>query len=109
MESGDCSTSSSKTTSAALSMRQTPCNREEVVTKQKRLSAAATKPPPGKSAAERIPAHATNEANCPTATSAAEFVPSSRELPVLAKAASKCQGCRLYCSATQVVFGEGPT
>jgi DNA polymerase len=81
---------------------------EEMVAKQRRLSAPTTKSPPGKSAAERIPAHATTEANCPTATSAAEFVPSSRELPVLAKAAAKCQGCRLYCSATQVVFGEGP-
>jgi DNA polymerase len=80
-----------------------------MVTKQRRAFAARrTKAPPGKSAAERIPAHATNEANCPTATSAAEFVPASRELSVLSKAASKCRGCRLYCSATQVVFGEGP-
>jgi DNA polymerase len=81
---------------------------EEMVAKQRRLAAATTKAPPGKSAAERIPAHARADADCPTATSAAEFVPPSRELPVLAKAAAKCQGCRLYCSATQVVFGEGP-
>ncbi len=29
-------------------------------------------------------------------------------LPVLARAASKCRGCDLYCHATQTVFGQGP-
>jgi len=48
------------------------------------------------------------QAGCPTATSAAEFLPKKLELPVLAKAARKCQGCQLYCNATQTVFGEGP-
>jgi DNA polymerase len=89
-------------------IKDAPRRVEEMVAKQRRLSRATTKAPPGKSAAERLPAHATTDANCPTATSAAEFVPASHELPVLAKAAAKCQGCRLYCSATQVVFGEGP-
>ena len=46
--------------------------------------------------------------DCPTATSAAEFVPPARELPALRRAAPKCRGCPLYCNATQVVFGEGP-
>jgi uracil-DNA glycosylase len=58
--------------------------------------------------AGRIAVSAKDDPNCPVATSAAEFVPPSRELPVLAKAAAKCRGCKLYCNATQVVFGEGP-
>lgn len=48
---------------------------------------------------------------CPTTTSAADFLPPASkrlELPVLAKYARKCQGCGIYCNATQVVFGEGP-
>jgi probable DNA metabolism protein len=44
----------------------------------------------------------------PVAKSAALFVPATRELPVLRAAAAKCQGCDLYCHATQTVFGEGP-
>lgn len=40
--------------------------------------------------------------------SAAEFLPKSRSLPVLAKAAQQCEGCDLYKHATQAVFGEGP-
>jgi DNA polymerase len=39
---------------------------------------------------------------------AAEFVPASRELPVLRLAIQNCKGCDLYCHATQAVFGEGP-
>jgi DNA polymerase len=89
-------------------IKDAPRRVEEMVAKQRRLSVATTKAPPSKSAAERTLARATPDADCPTATSAAEFVPPSRELPVLAKAAAKCQGCRLYCSATQVVFGAGP-
>ena len=42
------------------------------------------------------------------AKSAAPFVPATLELPVLRAAAAKCQGCDLYCHATQTVFGEGP-
>ena len=45
---------------------------------------------------------------CPTTTSAADFLPAKLELPLLAKAAAKCQGCDIYCNATQTVFGEGP-
>jgi uracil-DNA glycosylase len=77
------------------------------VAKQRRASANATAAlPPAR--ATRTPASAADDANCPTATSAAEFVPPSRELPALAKAAARCRGCKLYCNATQVVFGEGP-
>ena len=48
------------------------------------------------------------KAACPTTTSAADFLPSKLELPVLARAAQKCQGCGIYCNATQTVFGQGP-
>jgi uracil-DNA glycosylase len=39
-------------------------------------------------------------------TSAAEFVPEERSLPILAKAVQECHGCDLYRNATQAVFGE---
>ena len=74
-------------------LKDAPARVEAMVAKQRR-TAAATAPK--------------GDPNCPTATSAAEFVPPSRELPALAKAAAKCRGCQLYCNATQVVFGEGP-
>jgi uracil-DNA glycosylase len=41
-------------------------------------------------------------------TSAAEFVPHSRSLRTLRKAAADCRGCPLWRDATQTVFGEGP-
>lgn len=40
-------------------------------------------------------------------SSAAEFVPSSRSLTTLARAAQRCRGCDLYEDATQAVFGQG--
>jgi DNA polymerase len=40
--------------------------------------------------------------------SAAEFLPRSRRLSDLRKAAEGCRGCELWKDATQVVFGEGP-
>jgi uracil-DNA glycosylase len=40
--------------------------------------------------------------------SASQFLPFSRDLTSLAEAARVCQGCSLYASATQTVFGEGP-
>jgi probable DNA metabolism protein len=40
--------------------------------------------------------------------SATAFVPESRDLVELSKAAHFCQGCDLYKHATRVVFGEGP-
>lgn len=43
----------------------------------------------------------------PAANTAADFVPDSRSLPVLAAAAGRCHGCELYRHATQEVFGEG--
>ena len=41
------------------------------------------------------------------ASSAAAFVPGSRNLKVLASASRDCHGCDLYKNATQTVFGEG--
>jgi DNA polymerase len=40
--------------------------------------------------------------------SAAEFVPASRSLSTLRRAASGCRGCPLWKDATQTVFGAGP-
>ena len=51
---------------------------------------------------------AKTKADKPAAKSAAQFVPPTLELPVLRRAAAGCQGCDLYCHATQTVFGEGP-
>jgi uracil-DNA glycosylase len=39
--------------------------------------------------------------------SAAEFVPPSRSLPALRRAAKGCHGCPLWRDATQTVFGSG--
>jgi DNA polymerase len=39
--------------------------------------------------------------------SAADFLPAKRTLEALRDAARSCQGCELYKSATQTVFGEG--
>jgi DNA polymerase len=41
------------------------------------------------------------------APSAARFVPASRSLETLRRAAKSCEGCDLYKYATQTVFGEG--
>jgi uracil-DNA glycosylase family protein len=41
-------------------------------------------------------------------TSAAQWVPLTRDLDQLRAAAQACRGCELYQHATQVVFGEGP-
>lgn len=40
-------------------------------------------------------------------SSAAEWVPDSKDLGQLRAAATQCEGCELYARATQVVFGEG--
>jgi uracil-DNA glycosylase family protein len=40
--------------------------------------------------------------------SAAKFVPRSRSLPTLQRAAKGCHGCPLWKDATQTVFGLGP-
>jgi DNA polymerase len=56
----------------------------------------------------RVPAGGTNEANCPTGTSAAEFIPHTTSLAVMREAVNRCRGCPIYCNATQGVFGEGP-
>lgn len=45
----------------------------------------------------------------PKVTGTAEpFLPARRTLPALRSAAASCQGCALYLTATQTVFGEGP-
>lgn len=44
----------------------------------------------------------------PEHTSAADFVPDSRSLKALRRAAADCCGCPLYKDATQTVFGAGP-
>src|SRR5687768_3839866 len=49
----------------------------------------------------------TPKTECPTTWSAADFLPRKLELPLLIKASKNCQGCPLYCNATQTVFGEG--
>ena len=41
--------------------------------------------------------------------SAATYLPAERAIESLREAASCCQGCNLYCHATQTVFGEGPS
>ncbi len=41
-------------------------------------------------------------------TSVADFLPPTRDLPHLIRAAAKCEGCPLYRNATQTVFGRGP-
>ena len=43
------------------------------------------------------------------APSAQPFIPPTRNVHELAKAAKGCQGCPLYEHATQTVFGEGPS
>jgi DNA polymerase len=42
-------------------------------------------------------------------TSAADFLPERRSLPVLRDASKKCRGCNLWEKGTQTVFGEGAT
>jgi uracil-DNA glycosylase family protein len=40
--------------------------------------------------------------------SAADFLPTKRDLKSLQRAAENCEGCPLYREATQTVFGQGP-
>jgi uracil-DNA glycosylase family protein len=42
-----------------------------------------------------------------TFTSAAEFFPTSRNIPMLEAAAKECRACDLWRTGTQTVFGEG--
>lgn len=42
-----------------------------------------------------------------TTTSAADFLPASRDLEDLARASETCRGCELYKDASQTVFGAG--
>lgn len=55
------------------------------------------------------PASLVRNPECPTPMSAVGFLPAKLELTTLARAAKKCRGCPIYCNATQVVFGQGPT
>jgi DNA polymerase len=43
------------------------------------------------------------------AESAADFLPSDRDVPHLREAAASCRGCELWEDATQVVFSTGPS
>ena len=43
-----------------------------------------------------------------SAPGAASFIPKTRDLEELRRAAAACQGCDLYRHATQTVFGRGP-
>lgn len=45
----------------------------------------------------------------PDAAIAAAFLPTDLSLPALREAAARCTGCALYKTATQTVFGMGPT
>jgi DNA polymerase len=40
-------------------------------------------------------------------TSAADYLPDKRTLPILRDASKKCKGCDLWTKGTQTVFGEG--
>ena len=51
---------------------------------------------------------APDDANPGGKRSAAPFVPDTTSVRTLAAAAHECQGCDLYKTATQVVFGAGP-
>jgi DNA polymerase len=42
------------------------------------------------------------------AGSAADFLPASRRLGTLRRAAAGCRGCELWRDATETVFGDGP-
>ena len=81
-------------------LKDAPRRVEEMMKRQARQTAARRD-------ATDSPAAATAD-NCPTGASAAEFIPKSTSLKVLAEAAQTCRGCALYCNATQAVFGEGP-
>jgi len=50
-----------------------------------------------------------DEANPGGHQSAAPFVPNTTSVRVLGAAAHKCRGCDLYKTATQAVFGAGPS
>jgi DNA polymerase len=43
-----------------------------------------------------------------SAATAADYLPKTRSLRTLATAAADCQGCELYESASQTIFGVGP-
>jgi DNA polymerase len=49
----------------------------------------------------------TTAARARSPADATPFVPRTRSLPALARAARACRGCHLYRRATQTVFGEG--
>jgi probable DNA metabolism protein len=80
-------------------LRDAPRRVEEMVNKSNAIAK-----PSGENAFQK----GGKESGCPTAASAAEFLPARIELPQLIAAAKHCQGCSIYCNATQTVFGEGP-
>jgi DNA polymerase len=50
-----------------------------------------------------------NDANPGSERSAAPFVPKTTSIKALSAASHECRGCDLYKTATQVVFGAGPS
>jgi DNA polymerase len=58
--------------------------------------------------AEEAPATSTPGAAALSAPGAAGYVPRTRDLQELRRAAASCRGCDLYRYATQTVFGSGP-
>ena len=90
-------------------IKHAPRRTEDMVAKRRASAApAATPGVPKKAGRDGNAGGDGKDEQCPTAASAAEFVPGRRELPALREAAAACRGCPLYCNATQVVFGEGP-
>jgi probable DNA metabolism protein len=81
-------------------LREAPARVEEMMRRQAKQAAEKVASP--------MTAGEADEASCPTGTSAAEFIPKTTSLQTLRKAAQSCRGCKLYCNATQAVFGEGP-
>lgn len=58
--------------------------------------------------AEEAPPASASAAAALSAPGAAAYVPKTRDLEELRRAAASCQGCDLYRHATQTVFGNGP-
>ncbi len=93
-------------------LREAPKRVAEMVKRSAANARPATRPSPH-SRAKIETASSENTVNqnadCEVTGSAKSFIPTTLELPVLAKAAQGCKGCSIYCNATQAVFGEGPS
>ena len=75
----------------------------------RRMAEAASAVPAAPSvAASAVPAAPSVAAHENETHGAAPFVPVTRDIGELARAAASCRGCDLYRDATQTVFGKGP-